>query len=169
MTAGVLSLLLLAAAPLPAAERAALDASVERIYAPYSDPSNMTGSLDAAVYSAATTALLERWKRSTPSDEVDELSDGDWFCQCQDFDAATFRATVINRAALPPDKAGRRRAQVSLRIAIGWDTVRRARLIFVKERGEWRLDDMYTPGETRGFKRIIRDTIAANEKQAAQP
>ena len=161
MAVTILPALLFSAAVLPATEQAAVDALVRRIYAPYSDPAMPAGLLDAPIYSAQTTALLARWRKVTPSDEVDRLSDGDWFCQCQDWEPAAFRLTITRRERLHSGAA-----RVAVRFALDGGTTRTARLVFVKEAGTWRVDDLFTPDMPAGFRQTLRQTIAEDEALA---
>lgn len=161
MAIAILPALLLSAAALPAAEQAAVDALVRRIYAPYADPAMPPGLLDAPIYSARIAALLARWRKVTPADEPDRLSDGDWFCQCQDWEPAAFRLTITGRERL---RGGA--ARVAVRFALGGGTTRTARLVFVKEGGAWRVDDLFTPDMRRGFRQTLRQTIAEDEALA---
>jgi hypothetical protein len=50
------------------------------------------------------TALIARWKAVMPQDEVDALNDGDWLCQCQDWDGDGFRATIVSIAMASEDR-----------------------------------------------------------------
>lgn len=161
MPLGILPALLFSVAALPTVEQASVDALVRRIYAPYSDPAMPPGLLDAPIYSARTTALLARWRKVTPADEPDRLSDGDWFCQCQDWEPAAFRLTITGRERL---RGGA--ARVSVRFALGGGDTRTARLVFVKEGGTWRVDDLFTPDMPRGFRQTLRETIAEDEALA---
>src|SRR6218665_4230724 len=139
MGAATLAAVILAGEALPAADQAAVDALVRRIYAPYADPAAPPALLDAPIYSAETTALLARWKAVTPADEPDRLSDGDWFCQCQDWDQAAFRLTITARERL---RAGAVRVSVRFTLAAG--TARDARFLLVREGQEWGVDDLFS-------------------------
>ena len=158
MSISMLSALLLAGAAPSAADRAALDATVQGIFAGYADPAKTVGSFEAQVYSAETTALIAHWKRVTPSDDVDDLSDGDWFCQCQEWDAPNFRTTIARREML---RGGA--ARVSVRLMIGWNTRRDARFVLKREGGVWLVDDLFYEDMPGGLKRKLRETIAADE------
>lgn len=160
----IVSILALAAgaAALAPADRAAIDTAVTRIFAPYhrsaSSP-QATSSEDYRSFSAETAALVARWKRVTPKDEVDDLSDGDWFCLCQDWDEHAFRADIVTRSLLAPDKA-----EYRLSVTLDRDTRRDERMIFRRERLGWRLDDILSSDTPGGLKQALRDTIAADLK-----
>ncbi len=156
------ALLLSAAAALIPADRVAIDGAVAQIFAPYrhaATSSQAISSQDYRGFSAETSALIAHWARVTPKDEVDDLSDGDWFCLCQDWDARTFRATILTREVLAPD-----RVQYRLRLNLGWHARRDERLVFRREARGWRLDDLYASDYPRGLKQALRETIAADEK-----
>ena len=57
-------------------------------------------------------------------------------------------------------------ARVAVRFALGGGTTRTARLVFVREGGEWRVDDLFTPDMPRGLGLTIRETIAEDEALA---
>lgn len=164
MGATILAAAVLAGAALPAADQAAVDALVQRIYAPYADPASPPSLIDAPIYSAETTALLARWKAVTPADEPDRLSDGDWFCQCQDWDQSAFRLTIAGRQRL---RSGA--VRVSVRFTLAADATREARLVLVREGANWRVDDLFSREMPRGFKHTIRRTIAEDEALARRP
>ena len=157
----ILSAVALASAALPAADQAAVDALVQRIYAPYADPASPPALLDAPIYSAETAALLARWKAVTPAEEPDRLSDGDWFCQCQDWDQAAFRLSIGKRERLASGAV-----RVSVRFTLVADTTRGAKLVLVREGADWRVDDLFSREMPRGFKQTIRRTIAEDEALA---
>lgn len=161
MAATIFAAVVLAGAALPVADQAAVDALVQRIYAPYADPAAPPGLLDAPIYSAETTALLARWKAVTPADEPDRLSDGDWFCQCQDWDQAAFRLTIAGRKPLRPGAV-----RVTVRFTLAPGATREARLVLVREGLDWRVDDLFSREMPRGFKQTIRRTIAEDEALA---
>lgn len=164
MTAATGLALLLAGAALPAAERAALDAAVKGIFAPYRDPDTTpAASWQRHIFSAETAALIAHWQRVMPQDEVDALNDGDWLCQCQEFDHKAFRAVPLSTRA-----SGNDRAEVRLRVELGFGARRDARLTFHKEMGRkeaggWVLDDLQGPDFPKGLKQKPRDTIAEDE------
>lgn len=159
MTGAVSALLLFAGAALPVADRAALDASIKDIFAPYRDPdATPAASWQRHIYSADTTALIAHWQRVMPQDEVDALNDGDWLCQCQEFDHKAFRAVPLSVRALGPG-----RAEARMRVELGYGARRDARLVLRRESGEWVLDDFFGPDFPKGLKAKLRQTIAEDE------
>lgn len=159
MPALTLAPLLLAAATLAPADSAALDAAVVTMFAPYRNPNATQSPSERPIWSAETAALIARWRRGTPRDEIDDMSGGDWLCLCQDWDAAKFRAAVIDRTATAPGTA-----QVRVRVSIGFGEAQVERLSFRREGGRWKLDDMVARDFPRGIKQALRETIAANLK-----
>lgn len=154
--------LLLASTALPAADRAALDATVDRIFAPYQRESSAQAAWDYPVYSDETAALIAHWERVRPSDEVDALSDGDWLCQCQEWDWRSFAVVKGKARVLAADSV-----ELPVRLAIGWNGSRSARLRLKREQGAWKIDDLfYARGMPRGLKQALRDTIRADERPA---
>jgi hypothetical protein len=161
MSISMLSALLLAGAAPSVADRGQIDAAVQGIFGAYADPGKVAGSLDAPIYSTETAALIAHWKRVTPSDEVDELSDSDWFCQCQEWDAATFRTTIVRREILRANVA-----RVAVRLMIGWNTNRDARIVLKREGGRWLADDLFFSEMPKGLKQKLRETIVEDEALA---
>jgi hypothetical protein len=161
MPAIALASLLFAAAAPSAADRATLDAAVAAIYQPYRT-SNSPPDWERPIYSAEIQTLIARWRRVTPSDEVDGLSDADWLCMCQDWDEHKFRATIRSRQ-FPATAA----AIVGVHVDVGFSGgANDARLFFKRENGRWKLDDIYA-GQffPRGLKMTLRETIAEDSKR----
>lgn len=151
--------LMLAGAALPAADQAAVQGAVKEIFAPYSQADDTPAtSWQRHIYSAEVAALIAHWERVMPADEPDALNDGDWLCQCQEFDHKVFRALPLSTRALGPDMA-----EVRLRVDIGFGTRRDARLTLRREAGGWLLDDFFGPDFPKGLKQKLRDTIKEDE------
>ena len=156
LTAAILAL---ASATLPAADSAAIDRQVAVIYQPYSRRMNSTSAWERPIFSAEINALVRHWGRVTPHDEVDDLSDGDWLCLCQDWDPRRFRATVVSKRIVRPGLV-----EAALRINLGEGTPRTARLQMKREGAVWKIDDMFSSDYPHGLKQALRETIAADEK-----
>lgn len=158
----MMGFLLLAAAVLPASDQASVDLEIRRIFAPYQQEESAPEA--QPLYSAETAALIARWEAVRPTDEVDDLSDGDWFCQCQDWDWRSFKVAPGATRRLSGDLV-----DVPVRLDIGWNTRREARLQLKREGGAWRLDDLFfADGMEGGLKQALRDTIRADEALARQ-
>ncbi len=166
MPATTLSALLLAAAAMPAAERAALDrqvAALDRqvaaIYRPYSIEAAADPAWDRPIFSRDVAALVARWKQVMPEGELDGLNDGDWLCLCQDWNPKKFRVVTRSRQHL-----GQGAAEVRLRIDLGIGQTRDIRLVFRQEAGSWRIDEFFASDFPHGIKQALRETIAADER-----
>lgn len=161
MISAILLAVLLAASPLPAADREALDETVAAIFAPYNEADMSDAAWERPIYSSEVTALIARWEQVMPQDEVDDLNDGDWLCQCQDWDPKHFRVRIISRKAVEADVA-----EIEVDIDIGWGETRDAFLSFRREEGKWMLDDLYSEEYSDGIKDALVRTIAADEALA---
>jgi len=91
-------------------------------------------------------ALITKWLAVTPTDEVDDLSDFDWLCQCQDWDSPT--SSAPGSSATDRLGPGRRAATVSL-------GSRHAPLRFVLQQagGQWLIDDIFREWLSRRLAR----------------
>jgi hypothetical protein len=144
--------ILLAISPTPASTP---EATIASIYAPYSEEGAGTASWEYPIYTAEVAQLIDRWLAVLPADEPDELNDGDWLCQCQDWDAKRFRAVVTGRRALR-----RGVVQVSVRLDLGHGEPRTARFVLRREAGAWKVDNLFAADFPRGLKQAIRETTA---------
>ena len=153
------AILVLASGAMPAADNVAIDRQVAEIYRPYSRAVSSTSAWERPIFSSEINVLVRRWRRVTPQDEVDDLSDGDWLCLCQDWNPRRFRATVTNKRVV---RAGL--VEAGLRIELGEGSPRTARLQLKRETSGWRIDDMFSSDYPRGLKQTLRETIAADEK-----
>lgn len=146
----ILASMLLASAPAAGTPEAAVAA----IYAPYSSPTNATASWDHPIFTKQTSDLIARWRRVTPQDEPDALSDGDWLCLCQEFDNKAFAATILSRR----EESGA--TVVTVRLDLGFNARREAQLVLKREDGAWKLDDIYAaPDFPNGLKQKLQETI----------
>ena len=161
MISVMLPAILLAASPLPAADREALDQTIMAIFAPYNEADMSDAAWERPIYSKEVTSLIARWEQVMPQDEVDDLNDGDWLCQCQDWDPKQFRVKVISHKAVEADVA-----EIEVDIDIGWGEKRDAFLSFRREDGKWMLDDLYSEEYSDGIKDALVRTIAADEALA---
>lgn len=157
---------LLAGAAIPASDAAALDARVTEIFRPYALDQDDQAPWDRPLFSAEVAGLIAEWQRVVPDDEPDELNDGDWFCQCQDWDAKAFK---VVRSAPQPVAGGGTAVEVKITLFADAYEPRPARLLFRKEAGQWKLDDILAPDAfPKGLKQALRDTIAADKVRAAE-
>jgi len=133
----------------PAAAAPDVDASVTAFYAPYmrvyttGDPAVW----ERSIYSAGLTKLIDRWEAGLVEEELNELQDFDWLCECQDYDHTTFKPTIR-----PHEASAGGRATIDVDLSIGWGETRTQRLDLVLEDGEWRIDDMRSEAFPDGLK-----------------
>ncbi len=146
------ALMLAAAAPPPLAlalaDRAAIQTMINRLYAPYRAATPPQGDADPRLYSVRTRALIAQWKAKRPADELTDLADADWLCQCQDWDSRAFRAVPGAMRATAPG-----RAEVELTTRLAANAQQRLRLILVREGGQWRVDDLHFNADPRNALR----------------
>jgi len=163
--ARVLLLALAALVPMASAAPAqptALDRAVERLFHPYSVPPVVRAPAvwERPIWSRDTASLIARWSKATPRDHVDDLSDGDWLCQCQDWDQHAFRLSIRSRRFDRP-----RRATVDVEFRVGGTDWRSARLLLRLEGKTWKLDDLFARDSyPAGLRAALRKTIAEDRK-----
>jgi len=150
----ILAALALAAAP---ASAATPQAAIAAIYAPFNDTRMQGATFDRPIFTPQLKALIAKWRAVTPDDEVDDLSDFDWLCQCQDWEAPTFRTRIIRNRALGP-------ARRTVTVALGGPNNPQAPVRFVLQRmgGEWLIDDIFASGFPGGLRATLVRTTAAD-------
>jgi hypothetical protein len=158
---------LLAGASVSAADKAALDAQVTEVFRPYTQEADGKASWDYPIWSAEVTAMIAHWQKVLPEDEPDAMNDGDWLCQCQDWNAKGFKTTVLSRKPLSGG-----RMQVQVKIDLGFSEVsdiRGAQMIFRREGTGWKLDDIFAKDSyPKGLKQALRQTIKEDEALRAK-
>lgn len=160
MLATLVPLLLAAAAP-SAVERSEIEITVVGIFASYRGPPGPVAAWDYAIYSAEVTALIARWQAVLPEGELDGLNDGDWLCQCQDWDGDAFQARIESITMPEPGVA-----EVALTLDLGFAAAgseRQERLILRREGDAWKIDEIFAESFPEGLKQALRETIAADE------
>jgi hypothetical protein len=156
----IIAALALAAAPAPAATALAAvtpEAAIAAIYAPFRQEDVHFAVWERPIFTPHLKAMFAQWRAVAPTDDVDDLSDFDWLCQCQDWDEGGPRERVLRSRALGP---GRRMMTVALGRAPG----RHARLRFVLQRigSQWLIDDIFASGFRGGLRATLVRTIAAD-------
>lgn len=149
--------MILAALALAAAPATTPEAAIAAIYAPFHNADMKDAAWERPIFTPPLKALIAQWRAVTPSDEVDDLSDFDWLCQCQDWDAGGLHERILaSRAA----GAGRRLVTVALGKAPG----RRERLRFVLQHigNRWMVDDIFASGFRGGLRATLGRTTAAD-------
>jgi len=144
------ALALAAASPTSATPHSA----IAEIYAPFNDTRMQGASFDRPIYTPQLKALIAKWIEVTPPNEVDDLSDFDWLCQCQDWDAPTFSARIIGVRRLGP---GRRVVAVRLN-----SPQTSLRFILQRTGGQWLIDDIFASGFRGGLRASLVRTTAAD-------
>ncbi|WP_421848190.1 hypothetical protein [Novosphingobium sp.] len=149
--------MILAALALAAAPVATPDAAIAAIYAPFRRAEMRDAAWERPIFTPRLAALITRWRAVTPTDEVDDLSDFDWLCQCQDWDAGGLHERITGRRVLGPK---RQLVIVSLGMAPG----RRENLRFVFQRrdDQWLVDDIFASGFRGGLRATLVRTTAAD-------
>jgi len=155
------------AAPAPAAaapsadEAAAVKAFLEGIYAHYKttkDTFQPMGDNVKDVFDSEMVALLDKDVKLL-NGELGEI-DGDFICQCQDFDSIT--ATIAVQSATATT------AKATADFVIFGDK-RHNDFDLVKENGVWRVHDIRDPGQAKSLRQILEGEIAELSKPGAKP
>jgi hypothetical protein len=135
-----------------------VDAAAQSFYQPYTLPfeeSDNTADWDRPIFSASLRKLIGEWKTTFSDEEVADLQDFGWLCECQDWDSESFKVTIEPHSA----PAGNQ-AEVPVRVAIGWDEVRSARLSLVREGDAWLIDDIRSEAFPQGLRAALAQAIA---------
>lgn len=146
--------MILTALALASASLLTPEATVAAIYAPYRTTQMPDAAWERPIFSPSLGALIAQWRAVMPQHEIDELSDFDWLCQCQDWDSSSINPRVIRAVPLG---AGRREVTVTL-------SSRSAPLRFVLNQvgGRWLVDDLFAPDFAKGLRAALVETIAAD-------
>ncbi len=158
MAIATLSALLLASAPLAATDRIALDRAMAEIFAPYRGGQSSVASWQRPIFSRRVRELIAHWEKVQPEGEVDDLNDGDWLCQCQDWDEKAFRYRIISRKPTSADEV-----VIGVSISLGHGQTRDAWFAMRREGGRWLIDDLYSEDHSDGIRQALVETIAADE------
>jgi hypothetical protein len=152
------------ATPAAAQSSAEADRFIREIYAPYSEEEPDWETLrEKSMYSAATSALIDEWMAGASPDEVEDLADFDWICDCQDWDAPTFKLTIAPHPEPQDD-----RVEISTSFHIGYRDNREMRYLLVRENGAWLIDDQFSESAfPQGLKAALREAMAT-QRAAAQ-
>ena len=143
-------------------EAASAKAFLEGLYAHYKTTKDNTfqpmGDNVRDVFDADTVALLDKDTKLL-NGELGEI-DGDFICQCQDFDSIT--ATIAVQSA----NATTAKATADFTI---FGEKRHNDFDLAKQNGVWRVHDIRDPGQQKSLRQILIDEIAALSKPAAKP
>ena len=149
--------MILAALALVAATAPTPEAAIAAIYAPFRQADMRDAAWERSIFTPRLKALIARWRAVTPADEVDDLSDFDWLCQCQDWDAGGLHERITARRALGP---GHLLVSVTLGTAPGRHE--RLRFAFARIDGQWLVDDIFASGLRGGLRASLVRTTAAD-------
>lgn len=141
-------------APSPPPAFADIDAVVQRIYGHYSRDSADIADWALPVFSAAATQQIKVWQKHI-GNNLTSLNDYGWFCECQDWDAKAFKARRIAQKFINPNQM-----EVVVQVAIGEGVVRRQRLIIVREKGRWMVDNLFSSTVPKGMRADLKRELA---------
>jgi hypothetical protein len=149
--------MILAALALAAAPVATPEAAIAAIYAPFRRADMHDAAWERPIFTPRLKALIAKWRAVTPSDEVDDLSDFDWLCQCQDWDAGGLHERITGLR-------GRGRGRLRVTVSLGKAPGRHEVLRFVLQRSgdRWLIDDIHASGFKGGLRATLLRTTAAD-------
>ena len=151
----IFAALALAATPLASATP---QTAIAAIYAPFRQATPDTSATwDRPIFTPRLTVLIAKWRAVTPNDEVDDLSDFDWLCQCQDWDSLRFRARITRSRSLGPSRR-------AVKVVLGGQQDRPEPVRFVLQRSgnRWLIDDIFAGGFSGGLRATLVRTTAAD-------
>jgi Protein of unknown function (DUF3828) len=139
------------------ADETAVRALIKNVYAVYQKQPTEPGSEMAVLqHTKSLQILVEHWQSKLTNGEVTTLSDFDWFCQCQDWDAKTAHIESQTYVVRGHDKI-----DANVRFIAGWDEAATLTFMFKRENGGWKLDDLkFTDGDTLR-KSLVREIAEA--------
>jgi hypothetical protein len=149
--------MILAALALAVAPAATPEAAIAAIYAPFHKADTQLAAFERPIFTPRLKAMIARWRAVSPTDEVDDLSDFDWLCQCQDWDEGGPQERVTGTRKLGP---GRQLVTVALGKAPGRHE--RLRFLLVRTGGRWMIDDIFASGFRGGLRATLVRTTAAD-------
>ena len=145
---------------LDAADAASAKAFLDALYAHYKTTKNNTfqplGDNMREVFDADLVKLFDQDQKVLKG-ELGEI-DGDWICQCQDFDS--FTATIAVQSA----DAASAKATADFKV---FDQAHHNEFDLVKQNGQWRVHDLREPPQ-KGLRQVLLDEIASLSKPGAK-
>jgi hypothetical protein len=141
----------------PAASPASVDPTLKAIYHRYqtdigSEPAK--ADWDFPIWSAGVRTLIAQWEKGFSPDEVAELQDFGWLCECQDWDPAKFTVEVLPH---PAPKDGK--VSATVRFDVDGTETREMRFDMVDEGGKWMIDDLHSPSFEGGLRASLQRGI----------
>jgi hypothetical protein len=157
--------LLGAAAPSPPVSDAeAVKAFLDGLYAHYKSADSGFQMFDAgrrAVFDADMIRLLDEDAKALKGDLG--AIDGDWLCDCQDFES--IRAVVTVQSASPTTA----KASANIRdVGMPEEGVRRIEFDLTKTKAGWRIHDIMDPGQP-SLRNVLLGEIASLSHGTARP
>ena len=151
-----LPLLASCGSPAQADEGSAVDRAVGALYAPYQAASPNWDEVRARkIYSRSTEALVKKWEAGLPPDEVEDLADFDWLCECQDWESTAFKFTIA-----PHGEPQGGRLVVTANVDPGFGESRQTRFTMVKEGDAWLIEDMASGSFPDGLVAALNQAMA---------
>jgi hypothetical protein len=103
-------------------------------------------------YSVSLDALINRWLPYGSGDELITMNSFDWWCQCQDYDPKNAKLTSQKYVA-----RGVNRIDVATRFSSTGEKGSPLTFHFLRENGNWVLDDATLEGELKLRKALLDD------------
>lgn len=132
-------------------------AVITALYAPFRQAAAQAPEWENPVYTPQLNALIAKWHAVTPTDEVDDLSDFDWLCQCQDWDPAGLNERITASRLL-----SRSRRIVTVALGPPSEQGPRLRFVMVRSGKRWLVDDIFASGFKGGLRATLIRTTAAD-------
>ncbi len=153
-----------------AADEAAVRKIIAHIYYSYTHPAKDEDAQMAAEgatkddlpYTASLNVLLKKWEPIASGDELYELNDFDWFCQCQDNDPK--KAHIVSQKYIAH---GRDAMDANIVYSAGWGKGSPLTYMFKRESGAWKIDDMRFDAGRR-LRQGLVDDVKDAAKDAAK-
>lgn len=148
-------------------ERNALEGAFVEVYKPYTAGQHNTAPWDFPIYSAEVTELIGQWRSVASDEEPDALGDGDWLCQCQEWDSSSFIATIVSTPVATKSDA-ELEVTVDPGLGAGPESTRTLRLILKRENDVWKVDDIVADSFPGGLKQALREAIEAGRARVGE-
>jgi hypothetical protein len=146
------------AAPVTKTDDSAVRKTVTKIYAPFRNEIIKEAWWEHPIYSAETRKKFVQWEQNRErrkADDIDDLNNGNWLCGCQEYDTKYFRVKQNNINSL-----GSGKIEADIQLQITQTDTRKIRFMMVKEKGRWKVDDMFTDDDAKGLKQTLSEQIA---------
>jgi hypothetical protein len=146
-------------------DEAAVRAIIKQTYAGYSkvDPDSPDVATEGyePTYSVSLDSLKQRWMPIGSGEELVQMNGFDWYCQCQDYSAKV--ATIT---AQKYDVKSKNKIEAKIHFAPGGGKGRPLTFIFIRENGQWVMDDLRFDGGSTLRKGLQADIDGAASTNA---